>query len=291
MAVIYWNFSKFLWVSERLSLQLTWYGLFFVSGICLAYFAGARLVLSLYNTKNPSSFSKKEVQRALENFVLYSLFFIIVGARLAYVVFYGWHFYVQNPQEILKIWHGGLSSHGAIIGLLLWVAIFSWTYRKRIFWLTYLFLTDLCGAVFGCSAFLIRLGNFMNQEIIGTPTSLPWGVVFSNPVQGIRGIPVHPVQLYEAIGYLVLSLFLYILAYKRFLKLGRGWITAVVCLGVALIRFFAEFVKTHQGKVVNECSLLSIGQILSLPLFFFGVGLLGVCFMNYKKRQKRFNSK
>ena len=286
IAAVYWGFSKFLWVSESFPIRLTWYGLFFVSGIFLACVSGICLVLSLHDKDCENIFLKKQVQQALENFALYSLLFVVVGARLAYVMFYGFHFYMRNPKEIFKIWNGGLSSHGAIVGLLIWIVIFSYIYRKKLPWLTPLFLTDLCGAVFGCSAFLIRLGNFMNQEIVGTPTSLPWGVIFSDPIQGARGIPVHPVQLYEGVSYLLLSLVLYVFTYKRYLKLGRGWITAIVCMGVAVIRFFAEFVKSHQGNVLSDNSLLTIGQILSLPLFLSGGVLFYICFVKYKKERK-----
>ncbi|WP_108897125.1 prolipoprotein diacylglyceryl transferase [Chlamydia serpentis] len=283
MAVIHWDCSKILWSSEQWPIRLTWYGLFFTTGIFLSCLLGGYLALSYYGLQDRLSFSKNQLRNALEYFCLYSILFIVSGARLAYVVFYGWHFYLEHPQEIVKIWHGGLSSHGGILGFILWAAVFPKIYKRKVSKLTFLFLTDLCGSVFGIAAFFIRLGNFWNQEIVGTPTSLPWGVVFSDPMQGVIGIPVHPVQLYEGISYLVFSGVLYFLSYKRYLKLGRGYVTAIVCIGVALLRFFAEYVKSYQGKVLGEDCLLTIGQVLSIPLFGFGVILLIVCWM--KARQ------
>ncbi|WP_100934734.1 prolipoprotein diacylglyceryl transferase [Candidatus Chlamydia corallus] len=285
LAVIYWDHAKILWSLEQWPLRLTWYGLFFTIGIFLACLLGRYLALSYYGLKDHLSFSRSQLRVALENFFLYSILFIVPGARLAYVIFYGWNFYLQHPEEIIQVWHGGLSSHGGILGFILWAAIFSWIYRKKVSKLTFLFLTDLCGAVFGIAAFFIRLGNFWNQEIVGTPTSLPWGVVFSDPMQGVVGVPVHPVQLYEGISYLVFSGVLYFLSYKRYLKLGKGYLTSIVCMGVALIRFFAEYVKSHQGKVLEEDCLLSIGQILSIPLFVFGMILFIICSLRNRKHR------
>ncbi|ANH79054.1 prolipoprotein diacylglyceryl transferase [Candidatus Chlamydia sanziniae] len=283
VAAINWTYSKVLWTSKSFPLQLTWYGVFFTLGILLASILSIYLGLSYYNATYRIQFSKSDLKIAIENFALYSILFILPMARLAYVVFYGWSFYLEHPQEIIKVWHGGLASHGGIFGLILEAIIFTRKYRKKIPLLTFLFLMDLCGAVFGITAFLIRIGNLFNQEIIGKPTRLPWGIIFSNSVQGKSGVPVHPVQLYEGIGYLLLSGLLYFLTYKRYLKLGKGYVTAFACIGIALIRFCAEYVKTHQGTVVSENSLLTIGQILSFPLFVFGVVLGVVCFLRNRK--------
>ncbi|QVE49013.1 prolipoprotein diacylglyceryl transferase [Chlamydia crocodili] len=283
LSVIYWNHSKFLWNSDNLPIRIPWYGLCFSLGILFASMLGIYLALSSYVEEDRRRFSKNQLREALENFALYSLLFIIPGSRIAYILFYGGDFYFKHPQEILKVWNGGLASHGGMVGLILWAIIFSWRYRKKIPILTFLFLCDLCASVFGCAAFMIRIGNFMNQEIIGKPTNLPWGIIFSSPTQGSLGLSVHPVQLYEGIGYLLLSIILFFLSYKRYLRLGSGWATSWGLIGISLIRFFAEFFKSHQGKVIGPDSLLTMGQILSLPLFIFGVSLGVACFIKNKK--------
>ncbi|SYX08954.1 Prolipoprotein diacylglyceryl transferase,prolipoprotein diacylglyceryl transferase,prolipoprotein diacylglyceryl transferase,Prolipoprotein diacylglyceryl transferase [Chlamydia poikilotherma] len=283
LSVIYWSHSKFLWNSDNLPIRVPWYGLCFSLGILLASILGIYLALSSYHMEDKKRFSKNQLREALENFALYSLLFIIPGSRIAYILFYGGDFYFKHPQEILKVWNGGLASHGGMVGLILWAIIFSWRYRKKIPVLTFLFLSDLCASVFGCAAFMIRIGNFMNQEIIGKPTNLPWGIIFSSPTQGSLGVSVHPVQLYEGIGYLLLSIILFFLSYKRYFRLGSGWATSLGLIGISLIRFFAEFFKSHQGKVIGPNSLLTMGQILSLPLFIFGVSLGVACFIKNKK--------
>lgn len=257
-----WDCSKFLWESKGLGVRVSWYGVFFTVGLLLSCVFGMCLALSYQRH------FKKQFREALENFALYSIPFIVIGARLAYVFFYGGKFYLYHPSEVLRIWHGGLSSHGAIAGLLLWIVLFSKSYQLKFPSLTFFYLSDLCCSAFGWAALMIRIGNFINQEIIGTPTELPWGILFSEAQdQGV----VHPVQLYEGISYFLLSSLLYYLAYKRYLRLGEGWITAIVLMGVACIRFLAEFVKSHQGMVLDEGFCLTMGQILSIPLFISGI--------------------
>ncbi|QXE27121.1 prolipoprotein diacylglyceryl transferase [Chlamydia buteonis] len=290
LSAIYWNHSKFLWNSESWPLRVSWYGLCFSVGILLTSILGIYLALSSYTEEDEARFSKGQLRVALENFALYSLLFIIPGSRIAYILFYGGNFYLKNPQEIFKVWNGGLASHGGMVGLILWVIIFSWIYRKKLPILTFLFLCDLCASVFGCAAFMIRIGNFMNQEIIGTPTNLPWGIIFSSPTQGMLGVPTHPVQLYEGVSYLLLSTILFFLSYKRYFRLGSGWATSLGLIGISLIRFVAEFFKSHQGKVIGPDSWLTMGQILSLPLFVLGLSLGVVCFLKNKKDKTSISS-
>lgn len=270
-AFIDWSFPKFIWKSEQIGLQLSWYGVLFALGILIECWLGLKLAHIAYDHARKKYIDKEKFNQLIEKFALCSIPFIVVGARIAYVLFYGGRFYWKHPMEIFQIWHGGLASHGGIIGLLLWIVLFVKQYQSRVPYLTFLFLCDICCSVFGWGAFLIRIGNFINQEIVGKPTSLPWGVVFSDPVQG-RGVgPVHPVQLYEGIAYLVVSVILYFFTFKRKLILGSGITTSIALISIAVIRFVAEFFKSHQGSVLSENSLLSMGQWLSLPLFAFGV--------------------
>ncbi len=273
--MIHWEQSRTLLSFPQVGLHLSWYGIFFSLGIFLSSFAGIRLATVL--CKDPNM--RKELKTGLENFALGALLVIVIGARAFYVLFYGGSFYFENPSEIIKIWKGGLSSHGAIIALVIWSAAFSRFHIRRLPMLSVTYICDICGAVFGVAALLICVGNFMNQEILGTPTSMPWGVVFANDSSLIAR---HPVQLYEGVSYLLLSLVLYWLCYRGSIRLGSGYSAAGALIGVASIRFCAEFFKTHQGSWLGEESLLTIGQWLSIPMVFLGIGILWIA---SKKRE------
>src|SRR5262249_26035814 len=126
---------------------------------------------------------------------------VVVGARLGHVFFYDWPYYKTHPKSILKIWEGGLASHGGAIGALIGLVIFILMSKKQAQKLTFLAVLDALAVPTPLAGGLIRIGNFMNQEITGIPTSMPWAVTFRHPVDGLPGVPVHPVQLYEALFY------------------------------------------------------------------------------------------
>ncbi len=127
----------------------------------------------------------------------------IIGARLGDVFFYNWSHFRHHPLEIFKIWHGGLASHGGVLGVVLALYLYLKYIQKWIPQLTFLTLLDFVAIPSALVACFIRLGNFMNQEILGIPTDLPWGVVFGHPAENVPPFPRHPVQLYEAGAYLI----------------------------------------------------------------------------------------
>src|SRR5262249_5807403 len=146
--------------------------------------------------------SKKEVSKISERVSFYVILGTIVGARLGDVLFYqSPAAYVQDPLGILRFWEGGLASHGAIIGILLSLWIFCVRIRKSYQMLTWIAMLDLLCIPGLLAGGFIRIGNFINQEILGTETLLPWGVVFGHPADGRAIVPRHPVQLYEALFY------------------------------------------------------------------------------------------
>ena len=259
--------SRILLSFPQVGLELCWYRVLFSLGIFFSYLAGIKLATTLCKNEKV----QKELRISLENFALGALLAIVVGARVFYVLFYGGDFYFENPSEILKIWKGGLSSHGAIAAVIIWSAVFSRQHIRRLPMLSVIYICDLCGAVFGCAALFIRIGNFMNQEILGTPTSMPWGVIFANSSSQISR---HPVQLYEGFSYFLLSCILYRLCYRRIIRLGSGYSAAGALIGVACIRFLAEFFKIHQGAWLSDGGILTIGQWLSIPLLFLGAGII-----------------
>ncbi|WP_213318396.1 prolipoprotein diacylglyceryl transferase [Chlamydiifrater volucris] len=273
LSVLFWNPPNSIVLSEKWNVSLTWYGVLFSFGMFLSYISAAHLAAEALHTSNHRC-NKKDVQAAFEAFILYAIFFVLIGARLGYVLCYGFPYYVKHPMEIIKVWRGGLASHGGVLGILIWIPIFTRIYRKKIPSLSTLFVLDVVCVSSGVSAFMIRLGNFINQEITGIPTNLPWAVAFGNPVDSLAGIPRHPVQLYEGVSYLVLFFILQKISYKNLDLIGKGLLSGITFLGIFLIRFLSEFLKSHQGIVLSKNSLLTMGQVLSIPFLFLGVILV-----------------
>lgn len=224
---------------------------------------------------------KQKCAYVTDKVTLYVVIATIIGARLGHLLFYEKaSFYLSHPLNIIKVWEGGLASHGAAIGIL--VAIVLLSYRLDIFpSLSVLVLLDLITLPASFVAGCIRIGNFFNQEILGKTTTLLWGVQFGNPYDGQLSLIRHPVQIYEAIFYFLLfGLFLF-LSFKPNIYLKKGRLFALFLTLVFLFRFFIEFLKENQSQVINESLFLNMGQYLSLP--FICLGLL-LFYFSYKKK-------
>ena len=168
----------------------------------------------------------------------------LVGARLGHILFYEWPKYQKHPLDILKVWEGGLASHGAAIGIMLALFVFQRIIRKNFPELTFVTLLDILAIPTAIAAVWIRIGNFINQEIVGPVTTLPWAVVFGNPVEGRPGLPRHPTQLYEAATYLLTFLLLYFLWKRREAELKRGTLIGLFMICVFGSRFLLSLSKT-----------------------------------------------
>lgn len=197
----------------------------------------------------------------------------VIGARLGEVFFYSWPEYQHNPIEIFKIWKGGLASHGGTLGVALSLYCFTLYIRKWIPSLNFLRLMDYVAIPSPFVAFFIRMGNFVNQEILGLPTDRWLGVVFGNPADGSFPIPRHPVQLYEGLSYLAIFVFLYAIWYKRGEQLRQGTFCGLMFILLFASRFILEFWKTEQASALSM-SYLQAGQLLSIPFIVFGWFLL-----------------
>lgn len=229
----------------------------------------------------PFSFFKPKILKTRESameiadrMTTYLVIGLIVGARLGYVFFYGWPTFKQNPMEIFKIWEGGLASHGASLGLLVGLCFLVYRSRKSEIKVTFFQILDILGIITGVIAFFIRLGNFVNQEIVGIPSNLPWAIIFKDPLGGEAVVPRHPVQLYEAFFYLFLALLTYSLWRKGRVKIGEGMMSGILIANLFTFRFFIEFLKEHQGLVVAPSNPLQMGQLLSIPFILFGLILI-----------------
>lgn len=235
---------------------LRYYGLLFM----INFLFGFRYMLSVYRKE------KKSVQN-LDSLLNHMLIGTIIGARLGHCFFYEPGVFLANPLEILYVWKGGLASHGGLVGILIALHFYSKKHPED----PYMWLLDrlTVPAVFG--AFLIRMGNFFNSEIVGIPTTVPWAIIFTEADRhgDIPGnIPRHPSMLYEAACYLIFFFILGFL-YKHYReRLPKGLSLGLLFVLVFAARFFLEFTKTKQENF--ESGFLNMGQYLSIPFVLVG---------------------
>ncbi|WP_068466519.1 prolipoprotein diacylglyceryl transferase [Candidatus Protochlamydia phocaeensis] len=197
----------------------------------------------------------------------------LVGARLGAVFFYDWPYFKEHPLEIIQVWRGGLASHGGVAGVMLSLYLYILYIRRWVPSLTFLKLLDFVAIPSALAACFIRLGNFMNQEILGTPTTLPWAVVFGHPADGSLPTPRHPVQIYEALVYLATFFLLYGLWKKKGDQLGTGFFVGSLFVLIFSSRFILEFWKSTQESIIQQ-STLQMGQWLSIPFVIGGLALI-----------------
>lgn len=217
-----------------------------------------------------------------ESFLTYLILGVIVGGRLGYVVFYNFDYYLQSPTNILRIWDGGMSFHGGFLGVIIAVLIFSKLNKLRL-WST----ADLIAISTPPGLFFGRISNFINAELWGRPTTVPWGVIFPGELaqdcDGVIGVCArHPSQLYEAVlEGIVLMAILFIIALAGAFK-KPGFITGVFFVGYGLSRFFVEYFRVPDPQFFSPSNNygfayqvgdygVTMGQALSLPMVFFGV--------------------
>lgn len=250
---INWDISPLLFHIG--SLQIRWYGLFFA----LAFYLG-------YLVLEKQVFKREGIAiDVLDRLATYVVIGTVVGARLGHVLFYEPASYLADPLSILKIWQGGLASHGAAIGILLALVFFVRKTGK-----TYLWTIDRVVIVVALGGFFIRMGNLMNSEIYGHITSLPWGFVF---IRDGQLDPRHPTQIYEGLSYLILFFSLLYYYRKNYKTMQDGTIFGVFLIVLFGVRFLIEFLKENQVQFEESMSL-NMGQWLSIPFILAGIGLL-----------------
>ncbi len=196
----------------------------------------------------------------------------VVGARMGHLLFYqSPSFYLQDPMRIFRIWEGGLASHGAATAILIGVYLFARFFQPQKPILTFFTIVDMLTVPAAFIGGAIRVGNFFNQELLGRPTNLPWGVAFGHPMDGsLPWVVRHPVQLYEAGFYFLLFVVLSVLVRKTSLLFSSGKLSGIFFVGVFLFRFFIEFFKEKQSIFTADWTL-TMGQMLSIPFCFLGI--------------------
>ena len=262
------------------------YGLLFVTGLVIGYFVVKRM------------FKKENISDdVLDKLVVYMILATIIGARLGHVLFYGPYFdkfengflvergYFSHPEDIIKIWEGGLASHGAAIAILISLFVFSRKISKKPF----LWILDRISAPIAIGGTFIRLGNLVNHEMVGDVTSVPWGFRFLHhdctfPFDCTwEQIPVrHPAQLYEAICYFIAFLILLFLYWKKDKWKQPGFVFGSFLVLIFFARFVVEFIKLGQ-TARDETLFLNTGQILSIPFVLAGILLI------FNASKKRLN--
>jgi phosphatidylglycerol---prolipoprotein diacylglyceryl transferase len=201
----------------------------------------------------------------LDNLTIYMAIGTVLGARLGHCLFYQPEYYLRNPWEILFVWHGGLASHGAAIGILIALYYFSKKNKKP-----YLWILDRIVIVVALAGFFIRMGNLMNSEIYGIETSLPWGFIF---IRDGQLVPKHPTQIYEALSYLIIFIVLLWVYNKNQSKPRQGFIFGVFLIALFAVRFLIEFIKEVQVDFESGMTL-NMGQWLSIPFVLAGIYFL-----------------
>lgn len=257
--------------------QIAWYGVIFAGG----FFVGLSLFRNLvfrylkFHSRLSLEEMKKKATLFADQIVFYIILGTVIGARLGHILFYEpFSFYLSHPLEIFKIWEGGLASHGGICGIMIALIFFYKKHKGDLPGLSPAVLLDLLIIPSAFVSMCIRIGNFMNQEILGTPSNLPWAVTFLHPIDGSMPISRHPVVLYEALFYLGVFIFLLSLFRKGVEAKKEGYLSGLFFLFVFLFRIFVEFFKAKEGVILPEGSLISMGQILSVPFVFLGGYLL-----------------
>ena len=257
LSQIIWDVSPVIFTLGPLSVR--WYGLAFAVGFIVGY----NIVAKMFKHEGAP-------EKWLGILLAYLMVGTLIGARLGHVFFYEWDYYSQHPGDILKIWEGGLASHGGTIANIIALFLFSWLVSKKPASWTF----DKIVVPTAFVAALIRLGNLMNSEIYGGFTELPWGFIF---VRDGQTLPAHPTQLYEAMCYLALFGLLMWMYWKKNAE-ERPWLmTGIFFIGIFLPRFLIEYVKNVQ--VESEYSMIAqyginMGQMLSIPFILIGIDLV-----------------
>jgi phosphatidylglycerol:prolipoprotein diacylglycerol transferase len=235
-------------------IQIRYYGLLFAG----AFMAGYLLELRLFRDAGRS-------QEELEQLLTTMLIATVIGARLGHVIFYDLGFYLRNPSEILAIWHGGLASHGAAIGIILAMYWFANKHRN----MDFLWLADRVVVAVAIGGAFIRTGNFFNSEIVGQVTHVPWAVVFER----MDMLPRHPTMLYEAVLCLVVLAVLWAIYRKYNSNPPKGAMFGTFLVMLFGGRFLLEYTKIPQAGFAADW-VINMGQILSIPLVAVGAWLL-----------------
>jgi len=249
---------------EIFSLGIRWYSLSYIFGIVLGWLLCKKIFIK-----------DKNLNEKFDDYISYLIIGIIVGGRLGYIIFYNIDYYLKNLFDIFKVWEGGMSFHGGLIGIIVATIIFAKKNGEN----SFLYM-DLVAIVAPIGIFFGRLANFINSELYGTPSEVPWAIIFIK----IDNLARHPSQLYEAIleGIILFIILLYFRE-KNYLK-KPGLISAIFLIFYSVFRFVAEFFRVPDEQLGYLIFNLSMGQIISVLFILFGIILF-----YFKNENKQIN--
>ena len=252
-------------------IQIRWYSLAYIFGILIGWLYGKKIL-----TKQVSQNHTKIYLSKYDDLITYIIFGIIVGGRLGYVLFYNLNFYLDNIFEIFKVWKGGMSFHGGLIGVVISILIFS---KKNN--LDYMIYFDTVSTVAPIGLFFGRISNFINGELYGRPSSMLFGIIFPTADNQYR----HPSQLYEAfleglLLFIILNLSIFFL--KTLSK--PGYVSGLFLFFYGLFRFIVEFSREPDIQVGYIYSFLTMGMILSVPMIIAGTVIIAISSKRNVKR-------
>ena len=246
---------------EIFSLEVRWYSLAYIFGILLGWILAKKLFIQHIEVKNK-----------FDDYLTYLIIGIILGGRLGYIFIYNLSFYLNNPLDIFKIWQGGMSFHGGLIGIIFASFIFARKNSQN----SFLYM-DIVALVAPIGIFFGRIANFVNSELYGKITNVPWAVTFIQ----IDNVPRHPSQLYEALLEGIF-LFLILIYFKNKFLNKPGVISGLFLIFYSIFRFFVEFYRVPDEQLNYIFLNLSMGQIISLIFLLSGVLLFYLKNENHK---------
>ena len=236
---------------QIISFEIRWYSLAYIAGIIIGWMLCKKIFIQ-----------KSDINEKFDDYVTYLVIGIIIGGRLGYIIFYNFNYYINNFFDIFKVWEGGMSFHGGLIGIIVASILFSKKHNQD----SFLYM-DLVSLVAPIGIFFGRLANFINSELYGTPTDIPWAVTFIH----VDNLSRHPSQLYEAIlEGIILFIILMYFKNKDYLK-KPGLISGLFLIFYSMFRFFIEFVRVPDEQLGYLIFELSMGQIISLIFFVIGI--------------------
>ena len=235
---------------------LRWYSLAYIFGILIGWWLGKKIILKKSQTIN----FKLNIEE-FDNLISYLIVSLLVGGRIGYVLFYNFGYYLSNPLDVLRIWEGGMSFHGGLVGIIIGTYFFS---IKRN--LPTLFFLDIIACVAPIGIFLGRIANFINGELVGKTTDVFWGVIFPNIDNNVR----HPSQLYEAFFEgMVLFILMNSIIFKKDYKIGMCSYLFLILYGI--FRIFSEFFRQPDVQIGYIFGTISMGILLSTLMIFAGL--------------------
>ena len=242
--------------------QIRWYSIAYIAGIILGWIYAIKIIKEMAKKHNFTIIN----QKIFDDLIIYLIIGIVLGGRLGYVIFYNLEYYSQNFLEIFKLWQGGMSFHGGLLGVIMSIIIFSKKTKTNFFK-----FADIVSCVAAIGIFFGRIANFINGELYGKISYVPWGIIFPNG----GNISRHPSQLYEALlEGLILLLLINYFAIKKKLLFKSGYISCLFLIAYSIARIFSEIFREpdlHVGLLFNYFSL---GTLLSLLTLISGIFII-----------------